>query len=320
MNFKFCTIPAAKISRMSNEKLITALQKLKEQRKAEGQTYRVRAYETAIASLRGSTREIMSGKEATELPGIGKSIADHIDKILSNQAVILEIVTEINPISERQKVIDLFCQLHGVGSVTANAWYEKGYRSLDDLRNSGLDFHYSVKVSLDHFEELSQRIPREKITQFDLDFRDWISRNLNDVRIEICGSYRRLCRDSGDIDVVVCSARADLFEQIKKYPRIQHILGEGPKKMLATISLQGKLSRIDFERVQPDEYAYAILYFTGSKNHNEMMRARAKEKGWRLNEKSMHEISIGIEFEARTEEEIFKLLDLKYIPPESRNI
>ena len=70
--------------------------------------------------------------------------------------------------------------------------------------------------------------------------------------------------------------------------------------------------RIDIELVSPEQYPYALLYFTGSKEHNILMRSKAAEKGWRLNEKEMYVIESGDRITVKDEKEIFSLLGVPY--------
>jgi DNA polymerase (family 10) len=75
---------------------------------------------------------------------------------------------------------------------------------------------------------------------------------------------------------------------------------------------------VDVRLVQEQQYGAALLYFTGSKEHNVKLRERAKQKGWKLNEYGLFDLKSHRQLAGRTEEQIYALLGLQYIPPELR--
>ena len=76
--------------------------------------------------------------------------------------------------------------------------------------------------------------------------------------------------------------------------------------------------RLDMLITYPEEYACALLYFTGSKEHNIMMRNKAKVKGYRLNEHKLINIENNEIVDIKNEDDIFKFLDIKYVDPKNR--
>jgi len=141
------------------------------------------------------------------------------------------------------------------------------------------------------------------------------------VRAELCGSLRRRRETSKDIDILVSSANAQpIMDAFVKLPEVLQIVGQGPTKssIVAAMHLDGVKVTLnaDLRVVTDEQFPFALLYFTGSKEHNIRMRQRAIDKGWLLNEYGLgsdtHRVT------AKNEEDIFAALGLSYIPPELR--
>ena len=149
-----------------------------------------------------------------------------------------------------------------------------------------------------------------------------ILRNHPDViRCSTAGSLRRFKEVIGDIDFLVSSKNpARVIESFTSQPAILGVNAKGETK--ASVILPGGIQS-DLRVVSDAEFPFALLYFTGSKEHNIAMRQRAIQRGLRLNEyglfKSKEETrDPKLLVPCRTEEEIFAKLDLAYIPPELR--
>lgn len=137
-------------------------------------------------------------------------------------------------------------------------------------------------------------------------------------KAELAGSLRRKKETIGDIDIVITADVKDRAKIIKKFialPGIERVLAAGRTK--ASVLIRNKHVQVDIRIVHDHEYGAAMLYFTGSKEHNIKLRTIARERGYKINE-------YGI-FDARdnrvagdTEEEMYRFLGLRYIPPEER--
>ena len=134
-------------------------------------------------------------------------------------------------------------------------------------------------------------------------------------------SLRRWKEVIGDIDFVVSSRRPDaVLGFFVTLPGIQSVLARGETK--ASVILGGGI-QADLRVVSDDEFASALAYFTGSKEHNIVMRQRAIARGLRLNEYGLFRSTEetrdpALRVECRTEEDIFRELGLHYVPPELR--
>ncbi|HKI68486.1 MAG TPA: DNA polymerase/3'-5' exonuclease PolX [Verrucomicrobiae bacterium] len=141
------------------------------------------------------------------------------------------------------------------------------------------------------------------------------------IRCSTAGSLRRFKETIGDIDLLASSKKApDVIEYFVEQPGIIKITAQGDTK--ASVILEGGI-QCDLRVVSDAEFPFALMYFTGSKEHNIVMRQRAIERGLRLNEyglfKSKEETrDPELLVRCQTEEEIFGKLDLQYVPPEIR--
>jgi DNA polymerase (family 10) len=144
-------------------------------------------------------------------------------------------------------------------------------------------------------------------------------------RAEIAGSLRRKKEVIGDIDILLSakdSFRPKLMDVFTTHPEVETIVGKGETK--SSVVLKAGIN-CDLRIVNDAEFPFTLNYFTGSKEHNIEMRSRAKEHGWSLNEYGFS--ALGAEekrgkakkaVKCKDEADIYKALDLAYIPPELR--
>ncbi len=141
------------------------------------------------------------------------------------------------------------------------------------------------------------------------------------IRCSTAGSLRRWRETIGDIDFLVSSKQpANIIEYFVAQPGILSVSAKGDTK--ASVILEGGI-QADLRVVTDEEFPFALAYFTGSKEHNIVMRQRAIARGLRLNEyglfKSKEETrDPKLRVACATEEEIYSALDLAYVPPEMR--
>jgi len=141
------------------------------------------------------------------------------------------------------------------------------------------------------------------------------------IRCSSAGSLRRHREIIGDIDLLASSKHpSEVLDFFAQQPGTLRVIAKGDTK--ASILLEGGIQS-DLRVVSDAEYPSALMYFTGSKEHNIVMRQRAIERGLRLNEYGLFRSKVEtrdpkLRESCRTEEEIFEKLGLSYIPPEMR--
>ena len=310
-----------------NEAYIKALQELESLHKTIGDMFRARAYQKAAEAIIMYQKPITSLDEIKGLSGIGKTILEKL-KELDETGSIKKLV------SMRANPMNIFTKIYGVGPSKAKELVKKGITTLEQLRENKDELNTPQKLGLQYYEDLEKRIPRSEIQVFENIFKKQF--NFEDTTLadgadfKIVGSYRRGLKSSGDIDVIITnnnnpSILKTFVNKLQEQGIILHKLAEGKRKCLVIGQLEkGKPARrLDFLYTPPTEYAFAILYFTGSALFNTVMRQRALDMNYTLNEHGFHTMIKGkkgkaIDDEFKTEKDIFDFLNLEYKRPEER--
>lgn len=326
---------------MNKELILKNLDILKEASKRD--RFRFLAYSNAINILNrykpiniDITNEDLPNIK--KLKGIGKRIYEKIIEILKTKK--LKAISKIPKKSEKEQIVDLFSTILGVGDKTAINWYDKGYRTIEDL--SDIKLNRTQKIGLQYIDDLLLKIPRKEIEcgyqpyiKYGLDSlnNSKKSKNKYEFKFIIAGSYRRKKSFSNDIDVLITELTENydnedlmnlIIEHFKEIGLIIEELTKGKSKFtgLSQISLiDNKLPvrRFDIELVRPKDWYYALLYFTGSKSTNQQMRLIAKKQGYLLNQYGLFDLSNKEKrFNVKNEKEIFNKIGIKYLKPEDR--
>src|SRR5690606_29415637 len=131
------------------------------------------------------------------------------------------------------------------------------------------------------------------------------------VDARYCGSLRRFADTIGDVDIVVATTEpTTVMDHVAQHRLAREVVGHGDTK---TSVLTREGLQVDVRAVAPEQFGAALVYFTGSKAHNIVLRQRAIDRGWLLNEYGLLDGETVIA--SATEEEIYAALDLPWIPP-----
>jgi len=320
-----------------NGHIAAELGKLAKAYSASGDQWRARTYSRAVKTISALDTPITTREQAVALPGIGKALADKIMEMLENGRI--RKVDEVCS-SEKVKVLSLFSDVWGAGPKTAQAWWDRGFRSLDDLKGAGLTRQQEIGLRL--YSDLNSRMAREEAGQLASLVQEEAERLVSGVEVTACGSYRRGRKTCGDLDLLIThpdNRQEGLLPPLLSALHAKGILtddltvpGEGgshQKKYMGVARLPDSNAlhrRLDIILVPWRERGAAKLYFTGSAEFNRSMRQIAVDQGCSLSEhglrlgvlrveggKKMGELS-----PAETEEEIFEELGLPYKHPEDR--
>jgi DNA polymerase (family 10) len=293
-------------------------------------TFKARAYKRTsdvIASLSTSIEEIYR-KEGLEglqkIPSIGKAIALKIEEyIMTGKIKYYEELKATTPLN-----IDDFYDLEGIGPKTIKVLYDK--LKIKDL--SGLEKAASEGRlrNIQGFSQNKEETILKKIQIFKKG-RDryligevypivkQIETHLSNVqgvkRVVAAGSFRRMKETVGDIDYVVVSDSPEkVMDYFVEMPEVDEILGKGPSKTF--VHLNNGMDA-DLLVVPEESFGSSLQYFTGSKEHGVAMRKVALAKGLHLNEWGIFD-NDKKRVAGFTEEEVYQVLDLDWIPPEMR--
>jgi DNA polymerase/3'-5' exonuclease PolX len=303
--------------------IIDALSIMRRRDIAEKQTFKARAYTKVISQLE-KLPSITSYEDVETLEGIGARIKENIKEILATGSLkSAENAKEIYHLD----TLDELMKIYGVGPAKAKSLIDDHkVTSIADLReklksNSKL-LNDNQKAGLNYYEDLLLRIPREEMLEHQTLLLSHIPAK---TEAEIVGSFRRGAVNSGDIDMLIRGTDPSILHSfayaLQTAGYIKYILAMGDKKILAVSQLTGKPARrLDLLLTQPDEYAYAILYFTGSDTFNVAFRQHALDKGYTLNEHALTPLKTTTPYPPllKTEKDIFDFLGLQYTPPDER--
>jgi NAD-dependent DNA ligase len=308
-----------------NEKFIEILEKLSNIMLKKGETFRARAYQKAQEFIMSYPNNITCLNDLNGKPGIGPAVLERLEEF---------IVTGSLKIIEREKnnPINILSDVYGIGPKKAQELVEQGVTTIEQLRaNQHQLLNETQKVGLKYYEDILKRIPRQEIECYNTLFKNIILKNAN---YEIVGSYRRRAEDSGDIDVIITSESAQNFimfiDTLIKQKIIIEVLSRGPSKCLviAKISPSSTARRVDFLYTSKEEYPFSILYFTGSKIFNTIMRNQALTMGLTMNEHGLYKMENNkkerkekgekVNHHFESEQDIFKYLNIEYREPWER--
>jgi NAD-dependent DNA ligase/DNA polymerase/3'-5' exonuclease PolX len=332
-----------------NKDFIKILEELANIMKKKGETFRHRAYTKGASELLKVEEHITSADQLKKMniPNIGKTIIEKFKEYLSTGT--LEALEK-----EKQNPINIFTEIYGIGPKKAEELIEKKITTIEELEerqneiqeNKHTLLNDKQKIGLKYYRPLLKRIPRSEIEKyysilnklFIETIQDKIQETQQkikkeDYKFEIVGSYRRGKPDSGDIDVIITSKLNDksIFDKyltkLKTKKILIEILSKGDIKSLTIGKLPSESSiprRLDFLYSPPDEYPFAVLYFTGSKEFNTAMRQHALSQGLTLNEHGFHSMNGESKGDKITspkftdEKDIFSYLNMEYKEPDRR--
>src|SRR2546429_3609611 len=298
---------------------------------------RYRSYEKAaelIDSLPESIEQLVKTPEKLkELPGIGDRMVEHLEEIVKSgdyalrqkllkkyPATILDLL-QLQSLGPK-KVAFLFKKFKAatVADVEKLAKEEK----LRSLEGFGEKSEQNILKAVEVFKKSTGRFHLNTAE----DAAEKIIAHIKKAgkaaeSVTPAGSLRRGKETVGDLDLLVTLADGytaqkhvdALAEHILKYPGIDQTLAHGENKV--SFTLQDGL-QVDVRLLEKENFGAALLYFTGSKEHNVTLRGRANDMGYTLNEYALTTLKGERRVAGRTEEEIYAKLKLDYVPPEIR--
>ncbi|HLA44735.1 MAG TPA: DNA polymerase/3'-5' exonuclease PolX, partial [Aggregatilineales bacterium] len=316
--------------RITNREIAQLFENIADLLQIKGESiHRVLAYRNGSEAVRDLPRDLNAIHEEgnlTEIPGIGKTLAEKIEEILTTGKLEFyeRLSKEVPP-----SLLDVL-HVNGVGPKKAKLfWKELNIITLEALEKaaragelrglSGMGAKSEQKI-IEGIEALARRTDRISIgaalpaAQMILDDLLSISEVLKG---DLAGSLRRWRPTIGDIDILIASEKPEpIMERFVHRENVARILGHGPTK--SSVELLDGL-QVDVRVLVPERYGTALAYFTGSQAHNIRMRELALRQDLTLNEHAFTRTDgSGEEILCATEEEVYETLGLPWIPPELR--
>ncbi|HZW84980.1 MAG TPA: DNA polymerase/3'-5' exonuclease PolX [Nitrososphaerales archaeon] len=306
---------------MKNLEVADLLDRLGELVEANGEDrFKVIAYRRAATSVRNMEEDVevlWREHRLRDIKYVGEGIAKKIDEYLSTGKLgLAERLQARTPPGLPQLM-----KVQGVGPRTAyRLSHEYGINGVEDLKKAlesgrlDTEFGPTVRQSfLLGIEKMQSFEKRMLIPEAEGEFLKLSSyfRALG-IEVGMAGSLRRGKSTVGDLDILSTDKR--VVEAIKGCPGVAHVVESGPKR--TTVKLEDGV-QVDVRLFEEDEYGAALVYFTGSKNHNIALRNLAIGKEWKLNEYGLFDKKGG-RVAGKDEAGIYRALGLEYVSPELR--
>lgn len=296
--------------------------------------FRCNAYHNAARALLQMSDDlgalIAEGK-LRDVPGIGSTLQEKITILATTGS--LPFYEELK--AQMPAGLVEMLRLPGMGPKKVQALYEElKIDSLDKLKSAceagtiaglkgfGAKSQAKILEGLAFLGSTGQRVRLDQALETALPLLEAMRKAPGVKRIELCGSLRRRKETINDIDVLVSSERpGPVMEYFVKLPGIMRVLAQGETKSSIELDAgvdQGRRRFIqaDLRVVSDAQFPFALHYFTGSKEHNVAIRARAQHYGLKLNEYEL--VGPKKSVACKEEADIFRALELDYIPPELR--
>lgn len=294
--------------------------------------FRVRAYRNAARTIRDLSDSVAAiledpDRDLTDVEGIGKDLAGKCKTLIETGE--LKQLTELQQ-QVPESVLALM-RIPGMGPKKAAALHkELGISTLDELRTAceqhkvrelkgfGAKTEETILAGIDLAATAEERMLWATADEIAQGVREHLKACEAVDKLELAGSYRRGKETVGDLDVLVVSDDVKaVMDHFGKFPEVSEVIARGETKMSIRT---GRHLQIDLRVVPAKSFGAALQYFTGSKQHNVILRGRARQRGLKINEYGVFRVKDDKEtyIAGETEEDVYATLDLPVFPPEIR--
>jgi DNA polymerase (family 10) len=313
---------------MTNRQLAEIFRKIADLLEIKGENiYKILAYRKAsdsLSNLGQDVNELWKQGKLTEVDGVGKAIAEKIDELLTtgHLGFLDKLEAEVPPsLAELLQVPDL-----GPKKV-ALFWKQLGITRLSELESAaregklrtlpGMGEKSEAKIiaGIEALGRRTDRIPLGRAWPFAQELLDYLRKVPGVEAVELGGSLRRMRATVGDIDILAAARDSGaVMDAFVKRKDVARVLGKGETKASVEFN-QGLRAQLWVH--PPEHWGTALVYATGSKDHNVRLREYALKKGYSLSEHSLARED-GSEVTCEREEQVYQTLGLPWIPPELR--
>ncbi len=296
--------------------------------------FKIRAYENGadiVETFSGDFPQRAMDNDLKGIKGIGDALADKLHELATTGK--LEYYEKLRA-EFPNTIFDLF-DIPGLGGKKIKVLHkELGIDSVPALKAAcqenkvaglsgfGKKSEERILEAIAHREQYAERHRLADVAPFVELVLDYLKSHPDCSRAEVAGSYRRSRETVHDLDFIVASPKPEaVLDDFVEQSFVKEVIAHGPTK--ASVYLEDGL-QCDVRVVSNDEYACALVYFTGSKEHNVVLRGRANDQGYTLNE---YRLAPKDETDKKgrskapaihTESDLYEALCLHYVPPELR--
>jgi len=322
---------------VTNQEIAEQLREIYQLMQLAGENrFRAIAFDRAaqtIESLNEDINTYIESDSLTDIKGIGSSIAEDIKSYAQTGEIeVLESLRERIP----EGIIE-WLKISGLGPKNiAKIHKELGISSIEELKEAcedgrvaeldGMGEKSAQKIvkSIEWMQQFEERCRLNEATDIADPLFHFLKNKKGVKHIEIAGSLRRAKETIGDIDILIGAEEqyiTPLFDDFVNHNLVVEVLGRGDTKS-SIRTAEGR--QVDLRIVKPEQFPAALMYFTGSKEHNVVMRQRARERGMSLNEYGLFKLDgegdtdFDQPVDYQSESDIYEKLGLNFIPPELR--
>jgi DNA polymerase (family 10) len=315
---------------MENKQIADFFGKIADLLEIQGENpFRIRSYRNAariLSDMPDSVEEMVkTGRDLEEIAGIGSGISKKIVEIV--QTGKLKFLEE--QMTKVPSGLPDLLKVEGLGPKKVKLFYDElGVDSLDTLEQAakngklreleGMGAKSEEKI-LKAIQNVRRGLGRFKLS-VGLSYAQALEEYLKGVkgvkRLEPSGSLRRRCETVGDLDILaICDKNSPVMDAFTSYDDVEEVIAKGETKSSVRL---GCGMQVDVRVLEAGSFGSGLQYFTGSKAHNIALRSRANDRGLKLSEYGVFEISSGKKVAGREEKDVYKALGLPLIPPELR--
>lgn len=310
-----------------NKEIADAFNELGDLLEIEGANeFRVRAYRNAAQVVRGLSKSLAdmreNDEEFSDLQGIGDDLAAKIEEMLDSGS--LQDLEDVRKRTGRE--LAQLLRIEGLGPKRVRQLYEElGIRGLDDLVDA-LEQHKLRE--LDGFGRRTEEKIAQAVERLDRQQRTRIS-DVEDIATSlleyiqsvdgvkkaiVAGSYRRRKATVGDLDIlVIATKQSPVMDRFMNFEEVDEVVSKGETR--STVRLRSGIN-VDLRDVRQASYGAALVYFTGSKEHNIAVRRMGVNKGLKFNEYGVYQENRKVAGE--TENDVYKQVGMAWVQPELR--
>jgi DNA polymerase (family 10) len=317
---------------MENKEIARLLQETADLMEVAGEDgFRIRSYRNAAAVIASHSERIQDiicnpERKVTDIPGIGKGLSAVLDEICQRGSF-----------ERRDQMLARYpasalelLKIQGLGPKSIALLYEHhGVRSVDDLERicreqklrslprMGAKLEEKVLRSIENYRKAAGRFLLSFASRTAEELTSEFEALAGIERVQYAGSLRRGKETVGDLDILVTgSGAAAALDHMIRHPKTQEVLGQGVNK--ASVQFGLERLQVDVRALSHESFGAAMQYFTGSKEHNVVLRTNAIRLGLTLNEYGLFTLEGNQRVAGESEEEVYERLGYAWIPPELR--
>ncbi|ENH97036.1 hypothetical protein J416_07567 [Gracilibacillus halophilus YIM-C55.5] len=289
--------------------------------------FKISAYRKASQALEREDRSLSEINDFTAIQGIGKGTATVIDTYIeTGQSETLEELKKqvpegLIPLLQLpglggKKLARLYHELSVVDEQSLKSACETG--QIQGLKGFGKKSEEKILEALNQANQRPERLPMAMILPVVEKIEAYLATIEEIERFSLAGSMRRYRETIRDIDFIIATNQPETVrDHLLQFEDRVETIASGDTKVSITVQSQYEIN-VDFRLVQDKEFATTLHHFTGSKDHNVLMRQLAKQQGKKISEYGIEDAETGEVETFASEESFFASLGLHYIPPEVR--